>query len=47
MTDWMEKRIMDADLLWVMSDFTPTSDVDRVTTSVLMIGAMQKYFPTV
>ncbi|KAM7208217.1 protein of unknown function (DUF4419) domain containing protein [Naviculisporaceae sp. PSN 640] len=29
---------------WVMPDFTTTTDNDRVVASVLLMGAMQKYF---
>lgn len=45
MTHEMEKHIVDQDLRkWTMPDFSTTEDKDRVTTAVIMMGAMQKYF---
>lgn len=45
MTHEMEKKLVDPDLrAWIMPDFTTTSQTDKITASVLMMGTMQKYF---
>ncbi|KAF3070595.1 hypothetical protein GL218_00096 [Daldinia childiae] len=45
MTDEIKKNVVDPDLTaWIMPDFTTTTDTDRVTAAVLMMGALQKYF---
>ncbi|KAK0705603.1 hypothetical protein B0H67DRAFT_546721 [Lasiosphaeris hirsuta] len=39
------KNVNDPDLVpWIMPDFSTTTDTDRVAASVLLMGAMQKYF---
>jgi Domain of unknown function (DUF4419) len=45
MTKLMAKSLNDQDLLpWIMPDFSTTKDTDTVVASILMMGAMQKYF---
>lgn len=45
MTREMENHLVDPELRkWVMPSFTTTTDTDIVTASVLMMGALQKYF---
>jgi hypothetical protein len=45
MTSLMETHLNDPELLpWIMPDFTTTTKDDEVVASILMMGAMQKYF---
>ncbi|KAF2223223.1 hypothetical protein BDZ85DRAFT_263192 [Elsinoe ampelina] len=45
MTTEMQKHICDPDLrTWVMPNFSTTTDQDRATAAVLMMGSLQKYF---
>ena len=45
MTLLMEKFFVDPELrTWIMPSFSTTTDTDRVTAAILMMGAMQKYF---
>lgn len=45
MTELMAKAVNDPELLpWIMPDFSTTKDTDKVVASILMMGAMQKYF---
>ena len=45
MTKLLAKNLHDPDLLaWIMPDFSTTKDTDKVVASILMMGAMQKYF---
>ena len=45
MTELMAKNLNEPELLqWIMPDFSTTKDSDKVVASILMMGAMQKYF---
>lgn len=45
MTSLMETHLNGPELLpWIMPDFTTTTEDDEVVASILMTGAMQKYF---
>lgn len=45
LTDLMANHLNDPGLLpWIMPDFTTTTNNDKVVASVLMMGAMEKYF---
>lgn len=45
LTKLMEKHIVDTGLRkWIMPDFSTTTETDRITAAVLMMGSMQKYF---
>lgn len=45
MTEKMDENLLDAELHeWIMPDFTTTTQTDKITAAVLMMGAMQKYF---
>ena len=45
MTKLMDKNLNDHELLpWIMPAFSTTEDTDKVVASVIMMGAMQKYF---
>ncbi|KAK3356328.1 hypothetical protein B0T25DRAFT_578652 [Lasiosphaeria hispida] len=45
MAGQIAKNVNDPELVpWIMPDFTTTTDTDRVAASVLLMGAMQKYF---
>jgi hypothetical protein len=38
-------NVVDSDLVpWIIPDFSTTTDTDRVVGSILLMGAMQKYF---
>lgn len=44
-TQLMEKKIVDPELRrWILPSFTTTSRTDEVVASILMMGALQKYF---
>jgi len=45
MTKLIQDNVKDPDLkVWIMPNFTTTTDNDRSVAAVLMMGAMQKYF---
>jgi hypothetical protein len=45
MTYLIEKNILDPSLReWVMPNFTTTTETDKVVASIIMMGALQKYF---
>lgn len=45
MTKLIQKNVIDPDLrAWIMPSFSTTTDSDRVVASILMMGALQKYF---
>jgi len=45
MTHLIQKNVLDPELrTWIMPSFSTTTSSDRVVASVLMMGALQKYF---
>ncbi|KAE8140332.1 hypothetical protein BDV38DRAFT_280328 [Aspergillus pseudotamarii] len=45
MTQLVQENVNDPDLrTWIMPNFSTTTQTDRVVASVLMMGALQKYF---
>lgn len=45
MSHLIDEKIKDKDFrAWIMPDFSTTTDTDRVTAAIVMMGTMEKYF---